>query len=495
MIMTEFSMKEDKFALIIGIGGAGGNILSHLYDRLLNEAGIDYLALNTDMQALNNLKLPVLNKYLIGERHTQGSGAGADPEKGRKAAIESRHLIQTIIKSNRYHIVFIIAGMGGGTGTGASPVVAELCRSMNLYTFAICSTPFSFEGTLRQRQATEGIARLKPFVNNIAIFSNDNIINSLESVTFSDAFKISDRYFSIPIKTLLSILQSQGVINIDFADIITTLKGGKIATIAYGMGQGENRITKAFEDLKNSPFFNSLLLTKAQSILVYLTYKDDIQMHEVNELSTILSQFNDQTEIIWGIAKDPELVPNVVRISAIITNITSDEEIVNYIDPKELSIEKQFPKEIEQEVRQIKKDFDGKRIAFLIMQFGDSRFHNEIYETIQKILLKKNIVTIRADYKEYHSDLYYNILSYIYAADFGIAVFERIDDDLFNPNVAFEVGFMFALNKKVCLLKEKSMKSLPTDIIGKLYKIFDLNNLEKSLEKSLYKWIDDKINR
>ena len=227
--------------------------------------------------------------------------------------------------------------------------------------------------------------------------------------------------------------------------------------------------------------------------MVYLSYNDDIQMHEMSELSEILSQFTEHTEIIWGMTMDPELASNVVKISVIITGITNDEDIVKYIDTNELSIEKQYPKEIDQEVRQIKKDFQGRKIAFLIMQFGASRFHNEIYDNIQKILLKKDIVVLRADYKEYHSDLYYNILSYIYAADFGIAVFERINDDLFNPNVAFEVGFMFALNKKVCLLKEKTLKSLPTDIVGKLYKNFDLNNLEESLEKSLCKWIDDKI--
>lgn len=486
-------MKSYKFALVIGIGGAGGNILSYLYDRFLNESSIDCLALNTDIQALDNLKLPVLNKYLIGERHTRGMGAGADPDKGKMAAIESRNLIQNIIKSNHYSVVFIIAGMGGGTGTGAAPVVAELCYRMGFFTFAICSTPFSFEGNLRQRQAAEGIAKLKPFVDNIAIFSNDNIINSLDSVSFYDAFKISDRYFGIPIEILFSIIRSQGVINIDFADIISTLKGGKIATIAYGIGQGEGRITKAFENLMDSPFFNNLQITKAQSILVYLSYNDDIQMHEMSELSEILSQFTEHTEIIWGMTMDPELASNVVKISVIITGITNDEDIVKYIDTNELSIEKQYPKEIDQEVRQIKKDFQGRKIAFLIMQFGASRFHNEIYDNIQKILLKKDIVVLRADYKEYHSDLYYNILSYIYAADFGIAVFERINDDLFNPNVAFEVGFMFALNKKVCLLKEKTLKSLPTDIVGKLYKNFDLNNLEESLEKSLCKWIDDKI--
>lgn len=486
-------MKSEKLALVIGVGGAGGNILSDLYERM-DDPGIDYLALNTDTQALDNLKLPVLNKLLIGERLTQGAGTGADPNKGKLAAIESRKLIQNMIKSNHYRIVFIIAGMGGGTGTGAAPVIAELCHDMGLFTFAICSTPFSFEGNLRQRQAADGIARMKSVVDNITIFSNDNIINSIDSVSFCDAFKISDRYFGLPIKILLSISHSEGFINVDFADIVTTLKGGKTATIAYGIGRGERRISKALEDLRNSPFFNSLQITKAQSILINLSYNDEnMQMNEIRELSAIMSEFSEATQIIWGMAKDPELATKEIKISAIITGITDDNEIVNYIDTNELSIEKQYPKEIEQEVRRIKKDFEGKRIAFLIMQFGASRFHNEIYDNIQKILLKRDIVVLRADYKEYHSDLYYNILSYIYAADFGIAVFERIDDDLFNPNVAFEVGFMFALNKKVCLLKEKTLRSLPTDIVGKLYRIFDLNSLEDSLEKSLNKWIDDKL--
>ena len=213
----------------------------------------------------------------------------------------------------------------------------------------------------------------------------------------------------------------------------------------------------------------------------------------MNELYTILSQVDERAEIIWGMVVDSELDSNEIKISVIVTGITNEEEVVEYIGINELSIEKQFPKEIEREVLQIKKEFEGKKIAFLIMQFGASRFHNDIYENIQKTLIKKNIIVLRADYKEYHTDLYYNILSYIYAADFGIAVFERIDDDLFNPNVAFEVGFMFALNKKVCLLKEKTLKSLPTDIVGKLYKSFDLNNLAESLEKSINKWIDDKI--
>lgn len=495
MEILDFSnnLKVNKFALVIGIGGAGGNVLSYIYKKHKSNDIVDFLALNTDMQALSALEIPLLSKFLIGESITRGNGAGADPEKGQLSAVESSKFIQNILKSNHYKIAFIIAGMGGGTGTGAAPIIAEICKKIGIYTIGICSTPFSFEGYLRQKQAAEGIERLKKNVDNIAIFSNDNIINSAVSVTISDAFSVSDEIFYIPIEIILSILTSSGIINIDFADILTTLKGSKLATIAYGIGKGEKRITKAFENLKDSPFLYNLKITKAQKILLNISYNGELTMDEMLDFKIAMTQFDEHSEIIWGLTTDLKLDSNEVKVSAIITGITDEEEIVEYVKLNELSIEKQLPKEIEKEALRIRKDFKGKKVAFLIMQFGTSKFHNEIYNHLQKSLIKKNIIVLRADYKEYHPDLYYNILSYIYASDFGIAVFERIDDDLFNPNVAFEVGYMFALNKPVCLLKEKTMKNLPTDIIGKLYKTFDLNDLEKSIENSINKWINDRL--
>ena len=208
---------------------------------------------------------------------------------------------------------------------------------MGLYTFAICSTPFSFEGYLRQKtKQRKVIAKLKPCVDNITIFSNDNIINSVNSVSFVDAFRISDKYFILPIKIMLSILQDHGIINIDFADIITTLKKAKIATIAYGIGKGERKITKAFENLKNSPFFYNLQITKAQSILINITHNGSLKMDEMNELYTILSQVDERAEIIWGMVVDPELDSNEIRISVIVTGITNEEEVVEYIGINEL---------------------------------------------------------------------------------------------------------------------------------------------------------------
>lgn len=486
-------MRVDKFALVIGVGGAGCNALSYLYSRLQSDDALDYLALNTDMQALSSLPLPVVNKFLIGEKLSSGFGAGTNPENGRQAAQESLNLIHNLIRSNNYRMVFILAGMGGGTGTGAAPMIAEACRKLGLHTFAICSTPFSFEGIARQMRAEEGVARLKACVDNIALFSNDNIINLHESMSFTEAFNFSDRYFALPIEILLSMVKSQGTINIDFSDVITVLKEGKLATIADGIGHGESSVAKAFDNIRESPFFKELEITQAQGILVYVTYNGELTMNAMSALSAELAKFSDKADVIWGLGRDTELVPNEVRISIIVTGIADESEIVEYIGSKELTVEKHYPKEIEDSVLRIKKDFEGKRIAFLIMQFGESRFHEEICQTISNVMAKMGIVVLRADYKEYHPDLYNNIMAYIHAAEFGIAVFERIDDDSFNPNVAFEVGYMLALKKKVCLLKERTLRNLPTDIVGKLYRTFDLTRLEDSLTNSLSRWTADNL--
>lgn len=482
----------DPRILIIGVGGAGNNILYYIYTQIEHHANIDFLALNTDMQALTASPLPLSDKLLIGKSQTGGLGTGADPRKGKEAAIESSSFIQKKIRRHNYQLAFIITGMGGGTGTGASPVIAQICKNAGIYTIAICSPPSPLKEFLRQKQATIGIEKLKNEVENITIFSNDNIINFQTSVTLSQAFSLSDEIFYTPIKIILSAINTPGIINIDFADILRTLEGSKLMTISYGTGRGKKRITNAFKEVIDSPFFQNIEITKANRILLLITFNETLIMEELGELQDFFQNFNDQMEIIWGVAQDKNLSPEKVEISAIITSVENFFEIIEYNDFKEVSIGKNIPKEIESEVTKIKNEFNGKKIAFLIMKFGTSKFHDQIYEGIRNVLAKKNIIVLRADYKEYHSDLYYNILSYIYAADFGIAVFERIEDEIYNPNVAFEVGFMTALSKPICLLKERTLKNLPTDIMGKLYKTFDLTDLADSLDKNINKWLSDK---
>ena len=209
---------SNKFAIIIGIGRAGCNVLNYIYKNC-NYNGIDFFALSTDMQILSALEIPLSSKLLIGENITHGNGAADNPEKGRLSAMESAEFIENKLESNHYKLAFIVTGMGGGTGTGAAPIIANICKSMGIYTIAICSMPFSFEGQRKIRQALEGIDKLENNVNNIAIVSNEKIINSNSSFTISDVFKTSDELFYIPIDTILSSLMTTGYKNIDYADI------------------------------------------------------------------------------------------------------------------------------------------------------------------------------------------------------------------------------------------------------------------------------------
>jgi|GEM_PF-896858 len=314
-----------KFAIIIGVGGAGCNVLSYIYKNC-NYDSIDFFALNTDMQALSALEIPLSAKLLIGENITHGNGAGADTEKGRLSAMESAVFIKNKLKSNDYSLAFIVAGMGGGTGTGAAPIIANICKSMDIYTIAICSKPFSFEGYLRQKQANEGINKLKQNVDNIAIFSNDNIINSNSFITIFDAFKTSDEIFYIPIETIFSILETPGYINLDFADILTTLRGSKLVSIAYGVGKGEKRITNAFENLKKSPFLNNIQIEKSKQLLLNLSFSEEgpLVIEEMNEIQNFMSIFGRNIDVIWGTAMDSRLNSNEVKFSMIIAGITDE---------------------------------------------------------------------------------------------------------------------------------------------------------------------------
>jgi len=318
----------NKFAIIIGVGGAGCNALSYIYKNCTYE-DIDFFALDTDRRALSAGEIPLSAKLLIGKNITHGNSADTDPEKGRLAAMESSELIKNKLEPNHYELAFIVTGMGGGTGTGAAPIIADICRSMNIYTIAICSTPFSFEGHLKRRRANEGVVKLKQSVDNIAIFSNDDSMNSDALVTASDAFNASDATFYIPIDTAFSIIMTQGLINLDFADIRATLAGEKLAFLAYGKGEGEKRVTKAFENIKKSPFLNHIKLEKSKKLLYYLQScegNEALRVAELTEVQNFIDIFRRDIHIIWGTGFDSRLKSNEIKVSVILTGITDEEK-------------------------------------------------------------------------------------------------------------------------------------------------------------------------
>ena len=319
----------NKLAIIIGAGGAGGNILQYIYHHNQYGEEIDCCALDTDRHVLSALEIPLSNKLLIGGK---GAGAGADPEKGKQAAIESAEAIIKKINSGNYKFAFVITGMGGGTGTGAAPVVAELCRSMGIYTIAICSTPFSFEDYSRHRQATEGIDNLKQHVDTITVFSNDSIINPDSSLTVPEAFNAADKIFYIPIDIICSILKGGGPLtHIDHRDIYTTLRGSKPAIFASGTGVGAKRITKALANLTKSPFLNHLKIEKSKRILLYIhaeNEQNELLVKELEEVSDFFAEFSDGIELIWGYGYDSALKPDEIKVSVIVSGITDGEEVI-----------------------------------------------------------------------------------------------------------------------------------------------------------------------
>jgi cell division protein FtsZ len=490
--MKSNSLEFENFALVIGVGGGGGNALESIYESYHLEGSnfIDFFAINTDVQALNNIKIPIQKRLLIGEHLTKGLGAGSDPEKGRLAALESQDLIRNSIDKD-YKIIFIIAGMGGGTGTGASPIVAKICQELKILTVALLSTPFTFEGVLRQKQAGLGIHLINKYADSIFLFSNDNILNEHSNIKLSDAFKYSDAIFKSPIDVILGIVTRVGYVNVDFEDIKTVLTQSGYSTIAIGEGEGKDRIKQTIEQLRHSPFTANVNFSEIKFILIQIESGDDINMDDIFEITEYFhEEVGDRADLIWGNSFDPHM-KNEVRVNAILTGVSKD-QVIEYFNPGEIEIEKKIPSVIEKEVKKIWEDFKGKKIAFLIMQFGKGAQYEEIKSLIKKSLRKYGIVVLRADDKEYHNDLYYNTLSYIYACDFGIAIFERIQDESFNPNVAFEVGFMHGINKHVCNLKDSSMAHLHTDIMGKLYREFDIHDIENTLVPNLIKWIRDK---
>ena len=480
----------DKLAIIIGVGGGGCNALNYIYSEKKSD-DIDYYALNTDIQALENLSIPLQNRLLIGDKLTNGQGAGADPKKGEASAIESKQLVKNFL-SKGYKIAFILAGMGGGTGTGAAPIIANACIELDILTISIVSTPFTFEGSLRQKQAKKGIELLSQNSDSVLIFANDNILNYYSTFKFSEAFKYSDFIFKKPIDIIWGIISRPGYINVDFADVETVLKSSGISTITSGMGEGEKRIESALKEILDSPFLSNVNVRNVKNMLVHIeSGTDEIRIDEIGIIMDFFTEkFGSDADIIWGNSYNQD-IKNKISIGAIITGVIKD-QIIEYSDPQEIDIEKNTPRIIEKEVQQIKTEYSGKKIAFLIMQFGRSRFYNQIVDSIKNSLAKYNIVVLRADDKEYHDDLYYNILSYIHASDFGIAIFERIFDDNFNPNVAFEVGYMLGIKKQVCHLKERTLKSLHSDLMGKLYKEFDIQDIDNSLVPCLEKWLEDK---
>ena len=277
----DLPLANSSIIKVIGVGGGGGNAVNHMYSQGI--ADVSFVDCYTDNQDL--LRSPVPIKVQLGNSTTQGLGAGGKPEVARKAAEESIDDIKQMLADNT-KMVFITAGMGGGTGTGASPIVAKVAQDMGILTVGIVTIPFAFEGPMKIRQALEGIVALSEYVDAILVINNEKLKLIYPDLGLANAFAKADDVLTNAAKAIAEIITVPGYINTDFADVSTIMRNGKVAIMNTGFASGENRITKAIEDALNSPLLNTKDVNGAKKVLLslYCSHENEIKMEEITQI-------------------------------------------------------------------------------------------------------------------------------------------------------------------------------------------------------------------
>ena len=301
---------------VIGVGGAGGNALNNMIDSKLQ--GVQFIAANTDAQALDLSKADV--KIQIGEKITGGLGAGADPEVGRESALENADAIRDALDGS--NMVFITAGFGGGTGTGAAPVIAEICKEIGALTVAVISKPFSFEAKRRAQQAEDGINMLKDITDTVITIPNDRLRGfASKNATMIEMLKRADEVLHDSVKGITDLIMIPGLINLDFADVRTIMLKAGLAIIGIGVSSGENRAVEAAERAISHPLLDDISIAGAKGVLLNITANKSLTMEEMSEASDrIYREVGEEAEIIWGTAID-ENMQDEIRITVIATGI------------------------------------------------------------------------------------------------------------------------------------------------------------------------------
>ncbi|MEW5786018.1 MAG: cell division protein FtsZ [Bacillota bacterium] len=320
--MIEFDIEMEQFASIkvVGIGGGGNNAVNRMIAAGLK--GVDFIAVNTDAQALYLANAGT--KLQIGAKLTKGLGAGANPEVGRQAAEESRADIENALRGA--DMVFLTAGMGGGTGTGAAPVIAEIARNLGTLTVGVVTRPFKFEGRKRQHQASEGISRLKDKVDTLIIIPNDRLLQVVEKRTpILEAFRIADDVLLQGVQGISDLIAVPGLINLDFADVRTIMSETGPALMGVGLGSGDNRTVDAARTATSSPLLETSI-EGARGVLINVTGGSDLGLFEVHEASEIVASYADpDANIIFGAVIDDSL-QDQVRVTVIATGFKPRQE-------------------------------------------------------------------------------------------------------------------------------------------------------------------------
>jgi len=313
------TMEHVAVIRVIGVGGGGSNAV----DRMVADGvqNVEFITVNTDAQALFNSKAP--QRIRIGDKLTKGLGAGGDPTTGEKAAEESRDDLIKALKGA--DMVFVTAGMGGGTGTGAAPVIAKLAHELGILTVGVVTKPFSFEGKPRRRIADQGIENLRPFVDTLVIVPNDRLLLAgNKNATMMQAFQMADGVLRQGIQGIADMINLSGLINVDFADVRSVMQRSGTALMSIGIGSGENRMVSAVREAIESPLLE-VTINGARSVLLNVTGGEDVTLFEVQESASIIEEaVEPNANIIWGLLIDPNFPRGQVKVTLIATGF--DEE-------------------------------------------------------------------------------------------------------------------------------------------------------------------------
>ncbi len=311
----DLPLSDSSIIKIIGVGGGGGNAVNHMYNQGI--ADVTFVVCNTDQQDLDKSPVPI--KMLLGNETTRKLGAGADPKKGRQAAEESKEDIKRMLLDNT-EMVFLAAGMGGGTGTGASPIIAEIAQDMGILTVGIVTIPFAFEGPEKIRQALEGVASLSRYVDAMLVIKNEELRNIYSDLSISNAFQKADDTLCAAAKSIAEIITVTGYINTDFADVNKIMRNGGVAIMNTGYASGENRLTKAIEDALHSPLLNTRDIKGAKRILLslYCSKDHEIGMDEMQQIHDFMAEVGNDVTVIWGATFDDTL-EDQVKVTLIAT--------------------------------------------------------------------------------------------------------------------------------------------------------------------------------
>jgi cell division protein FtsZ len=368
-----FQQKCDSIIKVIGVGGGGSNAVNHMYRNGIVD--VDFVICNTDLQSL--LISPVPVKIQLGVTLTEGRGAGNAPKKGEQAAIESLGEISRVLESNT-KMVFLTAGMGGGTGTGAAPIIAQLARDRDILTIAVVTMPSKKEGKLRYEQAKEGILKLDRFVDCMLVISNENLHKVYGDLAAREAFAKADDIVCTAVKGCAEIITLPGSINIDFEDVNTVMRDSGVFIMGTGLADGPNRAFLALEDALNSPLLDSNNIYGTGNILLHIVSGDDeVRMGEIGQILDYLQQAaGDNANIIWGNGNDPSLGskisvtiiatgfehdPNPIRAAVVAAGKGLPEKPVSQVITEEKAKEEMVYKIEEEEIMGIsfEHDFNG----------------------------------------------------------------------------------------------------------------------------------------